>query len=183
MPSRAADLLVHPVRLRAIRALVQQPMTAGDLQDVLGDVPQATLYRHLRALEEGGVIEVVDRRRARGGVERTFAVVDGAALLQPADLADASADDHLRWFTTFVGTLLTDFAAYLDNPDADVVADRVGYRQVPLWLTDAEVDDLTEELQAAVERRLGLGADGTRRRRILTTVLVPDDRARPAGSE
>jgi DNA-binding transcriptional ArsR family regulator len=170
MPQSPGDLLVHPVRLRAIRALLQQPMTATDLLEVLGDVAQATLYRHLAALEEGGIIEVVERRRARGGVERTFAVVEGTTVLQPEDLAGASSEDHLRWFTSFIGTLLGDFAAYLDDPDADVVADRVGYRQVPLWLTDAEVDDLAEELQAAVERR-----------RSLTTILVPDDRARGSG--
>ena len=179
MPDRRGDLLVHPVRLRAIRALVREPMTAAELQEVLGDVAQATLYRHLAALEEGGIIEVVDRRRARGSVERTFGVVEGATLLGPDDLADASADDHLRWFTAFVGTLLHDFAAYLDTPDADVVADRVGYRQVPLWLTDDELDELAAELRAAVERRVDLAPDGERRRRILTTIVVPDDRARP----
>lgn len=178
MANRPGDLLVHPVRLRAIRALLRDPMTAAELQEVLGDVAQATLYRHLTALEQGGIIEVVERRQARGGVERTFAVVDGTTVLRPDDLADASADDHLRWFTTFMGTLLTDFAAYLEAPDADVVADRVGYRQVPLWLTDAELDELVTELQAAVEQRLELEPDGERRRRILTTILVPDDRAR-----
>lgn len=178
MPTRPGDLLVHPVRLRAIRALLQQPMTAADLQQVLGDVPQATLYRHLAALEEGGMIEVVERRQARGGTERTFAVVDGAGALGPEDVADATAEDHLRWFTTFVGTLLTDFAAYLDHSDADVVADRVSYRQVPLWLTDAEADDLIAQLRAVIVPAMELAPDGERRRRILTTMLVPDDRAR-----
>ena len=178
MPTRPGDLLVHPVRLRAIRALLQQPMTAADLQQVLGDVPQATLYRHLAALEEGGMIEVVERRQARGGTERTFAVVDGAGALRPEDVADATAADHLRWFTTFVGTLLTDFAAYLDHSDADVVADRVSYRQVPLWLTDAEADDLVTQLRAVIVPAMELAPDGDRRRRILTTMLVPDDRAR-----
>lgn len=182
MPTRPGDLLVHPVRLRAVRALLRAPMTAGELRDVLGDVAQATLYRHLTALEEGGIIEVVDRRRARGSTERTFAVVDGAASLRPEDLTDATPDDHLRWFTTFIGTLLTDFAAYVEDDDVDLVADRVGYRQVPLWLTDDEVDAFAAELRAVVERHTALEPDGTRRRRILTTVLLPDDRARGDGA-
>ena len=183
MPQQPGDLLVHPVRLRAVRALVRQPMTAAELQEVLGDVAQATLYRHLAALEEGGIIEVVERRQARGGSERTFAVVDGAASLGPEDVASASPDDHLRWFTIFVGTLLTDFAAYLEDPDADVAADRVGYRQVPLWLTDEEVDELAEELGEVVRRRASFEPTGGRRRRILSTVLVPDDRARPSATD
>ena len=178
MPARSGDLLVHPVRLRAVRALLRAPMTAAQLQEVLGDVPQATLYRHLAALEEGGILEVVDTRRARGGTERTFAVVDGAASLGPEDLDDATPDDHLRWFTTFVGTLLTDFAAYVDGDDADLEADRAGYRQVPLWLTDEETDELAAGLRAVLDRFTDLAPTEERRRRILTTVLVPDDRAR-----
>jgi len=178
MPSNAGDLLIHPVRLRAIRALLQQPMTAAELQEVLGDVAQATLYRHLAVLEEGGIIEVVERRQARGATERTFALVDGAGTLGPQQVTDATADDHLRWFTTFVGTLLADFAAYLDNEDLDVVADRVSYRQAVLWLTDEETDDLLAELREALARRTALQPDVGRRRRILTTILLPDDRAR-----
>lgn len=180
---RPGDLLVHPVRLRAVRALLRGPMTAAELQDVLGDVAQATLYRHLTALEEGGIIEVVERRQARGGTERTFAVVDRAATLRSDDLAGATADDHLRWFSTFVGTLLHDFAAYVDAGDADLERDRVGYRQVPLWLSDGEVDDLAAELRAVIERYAAREADGGRRRRILTTVLLPDDRARGEAPE
>ena len=180
MPSRTDDLLVHPLRLRVVRALLRTPMTAADLQEVLGDVAPATLYRHLAALEEGGIIEVVERRRARGSTERTFAVVDGAASIGPEDVADATPDDHLRWFTTFVGTLLHDVAAYLDADEVDVVADRVGYRTVPLWLSDDEADTFVAELRAVIEPYLALEPDDARRRRILSTVFVPDDRARPA---
>ncbi len=178
MPTTPGDLLVHPVRLRAIRALLQEPMTAGDLQEVLGDVAPATLYRHLSTLEEGGIIEVVERRQARGGTERTFAVVDGAGTLGPEDVTDATTQDHMRWFTTFVGTLLADFAAYLDSDDVDVAADRLSYRQLPLWLTDQETDDLITELRELLARHTELPPGGERRRRILTTILVPDDRAR-----
>ena len=183
MPSRSGDLLIHPVRLRVIRALLRRPMAAAELQEVLGDVAQATLYRHLAALEEGGIIEVVERRQARGGTERTFAVVDGAASLRPEDLGDATPEDHLRWFTTFVGTLLTDFAAYLDTDEVDVVADRVGYRQVPLWLTDDEAEAFAAELRAVVEHHMAFEPVGERRRRILSTVFVPDDRARAADED
>ena len=47
------DLLLHPVRLRIVQALVGSPMTPLHLKEQLGDVPQATLYRHLSQLFEG----------------------------------------------------------------------------------------------------------------------------------
>lgn len=171
------DALLHPVRLRIVLTLLQHPMTTAEIQGVLADVAQATLYRHISTLEDAGLIEVIDRRQARGSVERTFAVVEGTASLDADAVQGVDPDTHMRWFTTFVGTLLVDMAAYLDGNGIDLEHDRVGYRQTPLWLTDAEVDELVNELRAAVARRTVLPPTPGRRRRLLSTILVPDDRA------
>ncbi len=171
------DALLHPVRLRIVQTLVQRPMTTAQVQQVLADVAQATLYRHMSALEDAGLIEVVDRRQVRGSVERTFAVVEGAASLDADDVQGVDPPTHMRWFTTFVATLLADMAAYLDDDGIDLEQDRVGYRQTPLWLTDAEVDDLVGDLRAVVARRTDLPPAPGRRRRLLSTILIADHRA------
>ena len=170
------DLLLHPIRLRIVQALVGRPMKPLELLDQLGDVPQASLYRHIKQLDEGGVLRVVDERPVRGGVERTYAVVEDAVQLGAADLEGTTPDDHLRYFSTFLGALMADFAAYLEGTDGDMVADRVGYRQVPLWLTDEEFDELSAEMGEAVRRRLDNPPSASRRRRLLTTIVMPDDR-------
>ncbi|MEE8601630.1 helix-turn-helix domain-containing protein [Euzebya tangerina] len=180
MADRPADLLLHPVRLRIVQALVGRSLTPGALLETLGDVAQATLYRHLRALETGGLIEVAAERPVRGTVERTYRVVEDAVHLGPADLAGTSRADHFRYFATFVGTLLADYAAFLDGvSDArapDLEADRVGYRQVPLWLSDEEADELAREMRGLLEQRLQHTPGRGRRRRLVSTVLMPDDR-------
>ena len=171
---KGRDLLLHPIRLRIVQALVGQPTTPLQLKERLGDVAQATLYRHLNQLADGGLIEVVHERPARGGVERTYAVVGSAVSLGPEELAKATETDHFRYFATFLGTLLTDFAAYLDSSELDLAADRVGYRQVALWLTDSEFDALAAEMAAAIEERITNEPTAERRRRLLSTVLMPD---------
>lgn len=175
--TRTRDLLLHPVRLRIIQALAGRPMRPLELKEHLGDVSQASLYRHLGQLESGGLIEIVGERPVRGGVERTYAVVADAVALGPAELEDADAEDHLRFFATFVGALLSDFAAYLETSELDFVADRVGYRQVPLWLTDTEFDEMAGAMSEIVQARLGNEPSPSRRRRLLTTIVLPDDRA------
>lgn len=175
------DLLLHPIRLRIVQALVGRPMKPLELLDHLGDVPQASLYRHIKQLEAGGVLRVVDERPVRGGVERTYAVVEDAVQLGAEDLEGTTPEDHLRYFSTFLGALVADFAAYLESGDVDMVGDRVGYRQVPLWLSDEEFDELTAEMGEAVRRRLPNEPGTQRRRRLFTTIVMPDDRG--AGSE
>lgn len=160
-----------------MQALVKRPLTPGGLKEVLGNVPQATLYRHIKALENGGMLDVVDERQVRGTVERTYRVAEAAVVLSAEDLADVSSDDHFRYFATFLGTLLADYCSYLESDTIDHAADRVGYRQVPLWLTDNEFDDFTTELRALIEQRLGNEPSPQRRRRLLTTVVMPDDRS------
>ena len=171
------DLLLHPIRLRIVQALVGNPMTPLRLKEQLGDVAQATLYRHLNQLADGGLLEVVDERPARGGVERTYGVVASAVSLTAEELENATSDDHFRYFATFVGTLLADFATYLEASGLDLAADRVGYRQVPLWLTDDEFDVMVAKMTQAVQESLDNEPAPGRRRRLLSTIVMPDDRA------
>jgi hypothetical protein len=72
--------------------------------------------------------------------------------------------------------LLADFGRYLDADGADLVADGVGYRQVPLELSDHELAELAGRLNAALAPVLHHAPGPSRRRRMLTTILMPADR-------
>jgi DNA-binding transcriptional ArsR family regulator len=170
-----ADLLLHPVRLRIVQAFLgERTLTTAELGAELDDVPTASLYRHVGLLLDAGVLTVIEERRVRGAAERRYRlVVEGAS----ADPAGMSADDHRRAFATFVAALLADLDRYLDRAgDApDLAADGVGYRQAGLWLDDDEFAGLLSDLREVVGARMALPQRVGRRRRILSTVLMPGD--------
>lgn len=170
------DLILHPIRLRIILALARgRPLTAQELGAALLDVPQATLYRHLNRLHRAGVLSVVEERPVRGAVERVYALREESVDLSP-DLANASREDHMRYFTTFVASLLGEFARYLHRDQRDTIdlaADGVGYRQVALYLSDEELVRMAAALNAALLPLLTNAPAPGRRRRILTTILMP----------
>lgn len=175
-----ADILLHPVRLRIVQALAGgRRGSAAELGEQLTDVPQATLYRQVQALAEAGVIAVVDERPARGTPERVYALVEGMADLSPADLAAATPEDHMRFFTMFTAGLLGDFARYLQRGTPDFVADGVGYRQLPLQLTDQEFAELAGRINAALMPVIGNQPAEGRRRRMFTTIVMPADEPAP----
>lgn len=176
MNENKRSLLLHPVRMRIVQALAARPRTPLQLIEGLGDVPQATVYRHLRQLHDAAIVEVVGERRVRGGTERTYSLVSDAASLGPSDLEDASREEHFELFATFVGTLLSDYSAYLGDEAPDLLEDRVGFRRIPLWLSDAEFDDFAEALNAALRPFIGNEPDERRRLRQLSIVVMPDDR-------
>ena len=171
----ARDLLLHPVRLRIVQALAGRAATPLELKNRLGDVAQASLYRHLAQLHDGGMIEIVSERQVRGSVERTYGLIETATSLDADDVADATPEDHLRYFATFLGSVLSDFARYIQDDSADIGADGVGYRQVSLWLSDNELDELTAALRNVVEPLAANEASPERRQRRLSTILMPDE--------
>ncbi len=179
--SDAAELLLHPVRLRVVQALAGgRRLSSGELAEELTDVPHATLYRHIKTLADAGVLAVVEERPARGTPQRVYALVESAGALSPEDLARATPDDHLRYFTVFLATLLASFGRYVRAGEPDLLADGVGYRQIPLELSDEEFAELAGRMNALLAPSLGNRPAPGRRRRMLTTIVIPDP---PKGSD
>jgi hypothetical protein len=172
-----ADLLLHPVRLRVVQAFLgDRTLTTADLRAVLPDVPVASLYRHVGVLADAGVLSVVGERKVRGAAERSYRLDLAAASVGGDEARTMSADDHRRAFTAFVAMLLADFDRYLAAAapsDPDLAADRVGYRQAAVWVTDEEFDAMTAELAAVLRSRMAHEPGDGRRRRLVSTVHVP----------
>jgi hypothetical protein len=175
----SAELLLHPVRLRVVQAFLgDRTLTTSDLRAELPDVPTATLYRHVGALADAGVLAVVGERKVRGAAERSYRLDLAAASVE--DAATMTADQHRRAFTTFAAALMADFDRYVTRAAAggaapDLAGDRVGYRQVAVWVTDEEFDEMADEVRDVLRARLGNRSDGERRRRMVTVVHVPAD--------
>jgi DNA-binding transcriptional ArsR family regulator len=178
MPLSRADLVLHPVRLRLVVALARRQLTAHQLSELLPDIPQTTLYQHLGLLTRAGYLQVVSERHVRGTVEKRYAFAETSPLLTPADLANLSSNEHLRLFTIFVTTLIGEFARYLEqhtsNVPIDLFADRVGYRELPLYLSDDEFDAAQEALNQALLPFLRQEAAPHRRRRLFSVITFPD---------
>ena len=170
----SADLLLHPVRLRIVKAFLgDRALTTSQLAAELDDVPTGSLYRHVARLANAGVLQVVAEQRVRGAVERTYTLRQAAAQMHPDEIAAMSASDHTHAFMAFIAGALADFDRYIATNPADPVKDGAGYRLAAMWLTDAELTDYLRELTAITQPRLANAPDGDRKRRMLYTVLLP----------
>ncbi|UJW87584.1 ArsR/SmtB family transcription factor [Devosia sp. SL43] len=96
-----ALLVLEPVKRRLLEAL-REPSSAAGLAKRLGLQRQQLGY-HLRALEEAGLVRLVEERKRRGFVERVLVAVAEDFVLDPAmlgagravDMQDANAAAHL----------------------------------------------------------------------------------------
>jgi hypothetical protein len=173
-----ADLLLHPVRLRIIQAFLgDRALTTADLRKELPDVPPASLYRHVARLVDAGVLGVVNERRVRGALERTYVLRLSAASVNLDELERMTREEHRQAFMAFMAALLGDFDRYLSRDNFDLVRDGVSYRIAGLWLDDAELAELGREIVRVLQPRLANPPRPGRRRRILGTVMIPGEEA------
>lgn len=170
-----ADVLLHPVRLRIVKAFLgDRALTTSQLAAELDDVPAGSLYRHVAMLTRAGVLRVVAERRVRGAVERTYTLRLAAAQMQPDEVAAMTPDEHAQAFMAYVAGLLSDFDRYLATGVKDPVREGADYRVGALWLTDDEFAALVRDLRAVFQPRLANPPGKGRRRRVIYTVFLPD---------
>jgi hypothetical protein len=172
-PPSLAELLLHPIRWRIAQALLGRTLTTAALHEVLPDVPTTSLYRQVATLVDAGVLSVVEERRVRGTVERTYALDTGAVDEGPPD-----AQQLRTMFTVFFAGLAGDFERYLARDEhgvLDPMRDGVAFRQSALLLTDEELQTLIARLQDALAPYIDNAPTPGRTRRILSTVLIPGE--------
>ena len=174
MARTKADLLLHPVRMRIIQSLLGgRDRSSEEIFELLGDVPRATLYRHLNKLLEAGVITVVKQDYIRGGVLRTFHLDESQTLLGEDEVEGLSVDDMLKYFTTFVSSLLRDFESYVRHQNNTKKGNGMLAVQTPLYLSDQEFHSLSEKLKTIFEENSENVPSEERQLRIVTTFVIP----------
>lgn len=175
-----SSALLHPVRLRIVQALLGSgELTTHQLHERLTDIPIATLYRHVGHLVKHELIEVADQQQIRGTSEKTYRLAPGIANPSAGELSTLGNEELLTAFTVFTSGLIGDFDDYLRAGNPDLHADRVSFAQASFWASNQEIDAFGHTLMAALKSLLSNEPTPDRRRRTLSTVLIPREEALP----
>lgn len=169
-----AELIIHPIRLRIMQLLGRKPMTTAELDELMPDVAKSTLYRHVKKLLDGGMIEVEETHLVKGTPEKTYRLIQSPHLTQD-DINTMTKEDHLRYFSTYIAGLVEDFKAYLDAQETvDMVADRAGYGQSVFYASTEELDELFQPFQEKLVKLAAQTSKEGRRLRKLVIINHPE---------
>jgi len=178
MAKKKGDLLLHPVRLRILTELGGKQLTSKQLARALPDIPQATLYRHIKTLFQGSILEVVKEEWVNGTTERTYGIVKGASNLSKMEVKDFSKEDHLQYFSTFVGSLLDSFSRYIQQSEPDKVGEEgLSYNRIVIYASEEEQETLRTGLQKLLMEAVQRQPSPERKRFTLASVVIPDERS------
>ncbi|MBN8193335.1 helix-turn-helix domain-containing protein [Bacillus sp. NTK074B] len=171
------DLILHPVRMRIIQHLSKGAATAHELKEWMTDVPQATLYRHLNRLTKSKIIHIIDERKIRGAVEKTYAIQEDSPYMTVEDVQQLSGEEHLKWFMTFLSTVTGQARNYLqDTPD--LTRESFGYNQLDLYLTPEELKELTDGMNELLSKFKPNRPSQENDKISLIQMLIPDPKGR-----
>jgi DNA-binding transcriptional ArsR family regulator len=145
-----ADLIMHPARFMILQSLAGQQLTTQEISEAIPSVPKSSLYRHLKILLDGGMVEVAETRPVKGIHEMVYRLVK-APYLGPEDMSGVTKDEHLRYFASYLATLLQGFADYLDTSERlNLLADRVGYTEAKFYADTEELDQFSKDLNQSL---------------------------------
>lgn len=152
----AAEASLDPMRARLLAALAQ-PASASMLAARVG-LPRQKVNYHLRALEQHGLIELVEERRKGNVTERIMQATAASYVISPAALAavrpdPSDAPDRLsaRWLLAVAARLVQDVGALISG--AERAKKRVATFAVDATVRFASAGDraaFAEELASAV---------------------------------
>lgn len=173
------ELILHPARMRILVALAGRELTAQQLAGTLSDIPQATLYRQLNILVKNKLIAITQEWERGSSQERKYALSAESKQLTASNFVQATAADHANYFTMFISSVMADFARYRvkheHDDKLDVAADGVMYATIPVNLSDEEFQQLRMSIQTLLLSATSNPLTPERRRRLLTTIVIPDD--------
>jgi DNA-binding transcriptional ArsR family regulator len=169
-----ADLILHPVRMQIVLALVGgRNLTVQNIAQRLPDVPQATLYRQLNKLVQGGVIETVAQNQVRGATEKVYALAYGGGI-SLHEFSESSNEEKMGVFIQFVSGLINSFGEYLNHDNPDFINDGVSLRQAELHMNDDEFLEFAQDLSTVFQKFIDKDPREDRKKRKVTTIIIPE---------
>ncbi len=175
--TKKSDLIIHPIRMRLVTELGHRSLTTKELLGILIDIPQATLYRHIKTLLDGEIIKVVKEQEVNGSVERTFALVSQQNRLSSEEIASISPEEHIRLFSIFAAGLIDNFKRYASQTSPETYSeDGMSYNQAIVYLSDEERELFQQKLLFVVSEVMNQPPAPHRKKYNLASVVVPDNR-------
>ncbi|SEB86253.1 ArsR/SmtB family transcription factor [Rhodococcus koreensis] len=185
----AAEISLDPVRARLLAALAE-PGSASSVAVQVGLTRQKANY-HLRALEEHGLVELVEERKKGNVTERLFQATAASYVISPAAFA-ALAPDPDRAPDQLSARWLVALAARLVREVGELIAGATAACQpLATFAIDSEIrfssaadrsafaDELGESVKNLVSRYHDENAPNGRRHR-LVVALHPSLKTPPA---
>ncbi len=155
MPLKNFELLNHPIRMRIFQALYHVEMSVQQLTEYLQNVPQSTVYRHVRLMSEAGLLKITSTRHINGIEERFYMAVKD--VVEASEIEKPAGKQKFADFVSLYGTVAAqDLGRYISSHEETEIENTVSRDHI-FYATQEEFIAIREKiyqiLREAVEKR------------------------------
>ena len=137
------NLLMNPVRMMIMQYLsTHKTAIASEIIANLKDVSRATVYNHLKILEESNLITVVKENQVRGTIEKVYSI------------SKAYGGNHADYTTVinYLLYLMMDFQKYFENNKKVMNDDMLFVDRTVMYLNDKDFQSFFQEYTKLCEK-------------------------------
>ncbi len=155
MPLKNFELLNHPIRMRIFQSLYHREMSVQQLTEYLQEVPQSSVYRHVRMLNEAGLLKITSTRQVNGIEERFYMAVND--FIDRREIEKPYGRQNFADFVSLYGTVAAqDLGHYISSHEANDIKN-IASRDHFFYATEEEFIAIREKiyqiLKEAEEKR------------------------------
>ncbi|HBG5343422.1 TPA: helix-turn-helix domain-containing protein [Clostridioides difficile] len=134
-----AKLILNPARLRILQYIrLHGSVRTSDIVKYLNDIPRATVYHHVKILEENNMIEVIEENRVRGTIEKVYALKEYTTSME--------GETFVALSTAFYVGLMQEMNEYFSRKEQDHKKDNVFFSSALLYISDNEYESLLKSI-------------------------------------
>ena len=176
MNKKTMEGLLNPVRMRIVMMFLDNSLhTIADIKKSMGDIPSASLYRHVNRLLEDDIVQIVSEAKKRGAIEKTYKLKVNPFDQMNQIANDGSKEDIKEMFYTFSMSNVIEFNDYMEKDNVDLVKDSVGYRSFPLYVTKEENEEFLEGFRTLIGKYIGNESNEDRTLRKFSFIYTPSN--------
>jgi len=174
MNDKIISHLSDPVKAKLIMEIQkQEKATTGQLSGIFSQIPQATLYRHMKKMLIDGVIKIVDEIPIRGTVEKVYALDFNFAEDNNTVIEANDGKAYFQMATLYMLGILEEFKEYADRENIDLLGDGTGFSHVPIYATTEELIEAMGKIKDILQPLISNSYEEGRKLRNLCIISTP----------
>lgn len=164
-----AKIIMNPIRMRIVQYFIlHETGTVAQALEYLTDIPKASLYRHVKILEEAQMLFVVQENKKRGAVEKVYQLNQ-----KPLKGTKPEMEEMSQLVQGVLLHILLEFQTYFQKKDIDLEQDGVSLTSATLLLSAEEFTDFSQKIGEVYNEFIHNKPDGVRKPRKLTMISSP----------
>lgn len=144
-------------------------MTTLEIQRNLPEISQTTLYRYMKYMEDCGVVEVINKEKVRGQIEKTY------KLKSTSIDSNISAEDALISVDLFLKQVYGKYQNYFSTGYNLPKEDMLFMKETSFLLNNKEYDALCRDIKEVLNRYTGKDKTPDRKIRNLYIISTPEE--------